>query len=237
MRKFFLLLLFLFSVGFAVYALMTAPGRLKQVELVVVEKHGNWRDQIDQYIVSLVQPGESVSPLLVEELKERLSSLPWVKREEIEVRGDKLTIKIWETPPAFYLYFNGNFYLIGDNDFVLERGQKKEKNLPIYYYSGKNSPFTMERGFLKLRKTVKMEIKLVKTRIKELTLQGEAPQVILSDAFVSLIFKRGRIIVYLGAEENSWSNFLSFLSKARRLEPGVYDFRFYDILTRRRKKQ
>jgi len=230
-------LLILLIGGVIVYAVVNAPGHLKQVELLVVEKHGNWKDQIGQYVVSLVQPGESVSPALIEELSEKLSSLPWVEREEITVKGDRLTIKIWETKPLFYLSFNGSPYLIGDNDFVLEKSRKPSGNLPIYYYKGRSSPFTMEKGFLKLKKTVKMEIKLVNNRIKELTLQGEPPQIILSDAFISLTFKKGRVIVYLGAEEVSWDNFTDFLSKAGKLKPGVYDFRFYDMLTRGRKER
>ena len=237
MKKFVVFLVPLTVLAIVIYGIVTAPGHLRQVELVVVEKHGNWKDEISQYVVSLVQPGESVSPQLVEELQERLNSLPWVERARVKVTGDRMTVKIWETLPSFYLAFKGSLYLIGRNGFVLEKSRKFEQDLPIYYYNGGSSPFTMEKGFLKLRKTVKMEIKLVNNRIKELTLKGEPPQIILGDSYVSLIFRKGRVIVYLGAEERSWDNYERFVSMAGSLKPGVYDFRFYDMLIRGRKEQ
>lgn len=235
MKRFVVFVFLFLFVGFVVYGVLNAPGHLKEVEIIVVEKHGNWKEQISQYVVSLIQPGESISSALIEKLSDKLDSLPWVSRKEILIKGNKLTIKVWETIPTFYLFFNRNYYLIGDNDFVLEKSSRAIRSLPVYYYKGAESPFVTDRGFLKIRKTVKMEIKLANNRIKELTLKGEPPQIILSDNFITLIFRKGRIIVYLGTETTSWDNYKKFVSLAGFLKPGIYDFRFYDMLTRGRK--
>jgi len=230
-KRVLILLFFLFGLaGLVFYGVKTAPSKLGQVELLVVEKHGSWKDQISQFVVSVVKPGESISPQLLKELQARIEELPWVKRAELSAKGSKLTVRIWETAPQFYVAFNGDYYLVGDNDFVLSKGKNRTLSLPVYYYEGKTSPFTVEKGFLKLKKTVKMEIKLANNRIKELSLAGEPPQVILTDAYATLVFKRGKVIVYLGSEENAWEKYQEFVSKAKSLKPGVYDFRFYDML-------
>jgi len=231
-----LLVLLLGLAGFIFYTVKNAPSRLSQVELLVVEKHGNWKDQISQFIVSIVKPGESITLDLLLDLKRQIEELPWVKRAELTAEGSKLTIQIWETSPEFYIAFGGYYYLIGENDFVLAKGKNRTRPLQVYYYRGKTSPFTVEKGFLKLKKTVKMEIKLANNRIKELSLVGEPPQVILTDTYATLVFKRGKVIVYLSSEENSWEKYQTFVSKAGSLKPGVYDFRFYDMLIAGRKK-
>jgi cell division septal protein FtsQ len=229
-RLLILLFLLVALAAFVFYTVKTAPSRLSQVELQVVERHGNWKDRISQFVVSVVRPGQSISPELLEELKGRIEELPWVKRAELSAKGSKLTVKIWEATPRFYVAFNGDYYLIGNNDFVLSKEKRPALPLTVYYYRGKTSPFTVEKGFLKLKKTVKMEIKLANNRIKELSLAGEPPQVILTDTYVTLVFRRGKVIVHLGSEENAWEKYQDFVSRSGNLRPGVYDFRFYDML-------
>ena len=233
MKKVLILFFLVFSLtAFVLYTVKTAPGKLGQVELVMVKKYGNWKDQISQSVVSAVRPGQSISPELLKELKAKIEQLPWVERAELSAKGSKLTVKIWEVAPRFYVAFNGNYYLIGDNDFVLSKEKNRTLSLPVYYYRGKTSPFSSEKGFLKLKKTVKMEIKLANNRIKELSLAGEPPQIILTDTYATLVFKRGKVIVYLSSEEYTWEKYQEFVSRAKSLKPGVYDFRFYDMLVR-----
>jgi len=230
-KRLALFLLFVAAVIFVVvYGVATAPSKLSQVEIVVSGGKGLWKKQISQFVVSVVRPGQSISPDAISSLEESIEALPWVKEAEVVARGDKLIVKVKEAVPEFYVVFNGNFYLVGSGDFVLEKGKKRSFNLPVYYYKGKTSPFTIDKGFLKLKKTVKMEIKLVNKRIKELRLNGEPPQVTLTDAFVALAFKRGKVVVFLSPEERSWVRYQQLLSKAGTLKPGVYDFRFYDMV-------
>jgi len=235
MRKILLLIFAIFGIlGFIFYTISTAPSKLSQVELIVAEKHGNWKDKISQFVVSIVTPGQEITPQLIDSIREQIEELPWVKRAQVGAKGDKLIVRIWESSPLFYIAFNGEFYLVGDNDFILSKGKRRSEPLPVYYYRGKNPPFSVEKGFLKLKKTVKMEIKLANNRIKELSWAKEPPQVILSDAYVTLVFKRGKVIIHLGAERNSWDRCQEFTSRAGSVKPGVYDFRFFDMMVKGR---
>ncbi|WP_457681740.1 hypothetical protein [Thermovibrio sp.] len=230
--KFLILFLLLSSLSLTAYLVLRTPKTLKEIDVVVVEKHGNWKAQISQHLLATVRPGAELSPLLVEEVKRELSNLPWIRKSSVNLEGGVLKVKIWEEPPSYSLYYKGSYYLVGENGFVLSKESSPPPNLPVYYYRDKDFPFTLKDGFLKVGKTVKMEIKLANNRIKELFLNGEPPQVFLGGGYTTLIFKKSRVLVYLSPEEKSWENFENFLSEASYLKPGVYDFRFYDMLVK-----
>ena len=232
-RKLLLLFLILSAPLLVVYGVLVAPGKLNQVDIQVVEGRGDWKSQISKYVVTMVQPGQLVTPSFADELERRINSLPWVREAEVEVKGGRLTIKVKEASPSFYLIFDKNVYLIGENDFVLEIG-KKRFSLPTYYYCGESTPFSVEEGFLKLKFPVKMEVELLKSRLRELNLGGESPQAVLSETPVILAYRGKGVIVYLSPEKKSWEQFEEFKRRAKALNPGIYDFRYYDILVRGR---
>ncbi|WP_457755051.1 cell division protein FtsQ/DivIB [Thermovibrio ammonificans] len=227
----------LIAVGLATYAVLTAPSKLKSIEISIVERHGNWKGRISEFLLSMVQPGQNITPETVEELKETLNSLPWVRRSEVSASGDVLKVRVWETRPSLYIFYNGNTYVIGENDFVLDRVPGIPKGATVLYYSGKTPPFTVENGFLKLKKTVKMEIKLTEDKVKQLQLKGKPPEILFTDTGVKLILGDNKVLVYLSPEANSWHNFQHFREMAEGLNPGIYDFRFHDMLVRGRQQK
>jgi hypothetical protein len=239
LKKWLILLGVAIALGsFTLYAIVTTPTKLKRVELIVKEKHGNWKVNIGEFVFSLFQSGQTVTPQLIEELKEEISELPWVEKCKVEAKGSEIKIEVWETKPALYLFYNGQTYTIGDNDFVLgaEPGVARDKK-PLFFFSGKESPFTVENGFLKLKKTVKMEIKLAEEKVKRLEGTGEPPKVLFTDTGVVLALGGSKVLVYLSPDADSWNNFEEFRKAAGHLSPNVYDFRFHDMLIKGRQAQ
>ena len=222
--------MFVSILGFFLYGMVSAPSKLNQVEFVVVEKSGSWKEEISKYVLSYVRLGQDLTPEFVSALKSEIESLPWVNRCELSVKGGTLTVKIWEARPEFILLFGKKSYLIGENGFVLKEGSTIPSGYPIFFYRGKSSPFTVVNGFLKIKKSVKMELRLIKSKLNEIKLKGRKPEISLLDCGVQLAFKRPPVLVYLGIGEiNSWRRFEE-LSQKDFLKPGVYDFRFEQML-------
>ena len=223
--------------AFFLYGIATAPSRLKQVEFVVVEKSGPWKANISQYVLSYVRLGQDLTPEFLSTLKEQIESLPWVSRCELGVEGDTLIIKIWETHPSYILFFDKKSYLIGENGFVLEQDSKVCNGCPVFFYRGKNSPFTAVNGFLKVKKSVKMELELLNSKLKEIKLNGKEPQVSLLDCGVQLAFKSPPVLTYFGVGSSEGWGYFEELSKNSFLKPGVYDFRFEEMLVIKGRKE
>lgn len=215
--------------GFVLYGIYTAPSKLNQIEFVVVEKKGPWKADISQYVLSYVQMGQDLTPRFLSNLRNTVKSLPWVKKCDIEIKGGKLTVKIWETSPRLVLIFDRDSYLIGNNWFVLQKGVKTTGSYPIFFYRGKTSPFTVVNGFLKLKRSVKMELELLNSKLNEIELKGKKPEVSLLDSGVQLAFKNPPLLVYLGIGGSGWKQFEE-LSKENFFKPGIYDFRFEQML-------
>ncbi len=217
--------------GALAFTLLKSPANLKEVKVTVVEKHGNWRGRIVQYLLTLVSPGESITPEKERELEKELLSLPWISKVQVKSEAHKLLVKIWEEKPSFYLVFKGVPYVIGENDFVLDKGFKFP-SLPVYYYVGNNSPFSQEKGFLKVNKLVKMKIELAEREKRGLEVGNEKPKISITGTGFILTYKKGKVAVYLGNNPKLWENFRTFLKEAGKPLPGIYDFRFYDMLIR-----
>jgi hypothetical protein len=229
-----LFLLITAIVGTIVYGFTTAPQKIKQVKLEIAEGSGIWKSQISQQIFPLIKPGERIDPEELEYLEETINSLPWVKSCKIALRSRKLTVRVVESKPSFGIFFAGNTYIIGEDGFVLDKKSGIYPIDPLYYYKGKISPFTMENGFIKLKNIIEMEISLVKERLKSLKIGKLKPEITITDTGINLIFPETKTIVYLDNSGNSWNNFLKFDKLAKGLIPGVYDFRFSNLLIRGR---
>lgn len=224
------LLLALFIVGSTVvYGIVTAPSKLSQVEFIVVEKTGPWKADISQYLLSYVHVGQDLTPDFLSNLKEEVEALPWVKKCDLDVKGGKLTVKIWETRPEFILISDKEIYLIGENGFVLKKGVGRENGYPIFFYRGKSSPFTTVNGFLILKKSVKMELKLLSSKLSEIELERKKPEISLLDSGVQLAFKSPPVLIYLGIWGDAWEQF-NKMSKKGFFKPGVYDFWFEQMM-------
>ncbi len=228
------LLLIVTIVGIIVYGFTTAPQKIKQVKLEISEGSGIWKPQISQQIFPLVKPGERMDPEELEYLEETINALPWVKSCEIVLKNGTLIVRIVESKPCLGIFFAGNTYLIGEDGFVLDKKPGVYSIDPLYYYKGKTSPFTMENGFIRLKNIIEMEISLVKERLKSLKIEELKPEITITDIGINLIFPETKTIVYLDNSGNSWNNFIKFDKLAKGLIPGVYDFRFSNLLIRGR---
>ena len=230
MKRKWLLLAVLIVTGLGLlYSVLVAPSKLSQVQFVVVEKGGAWKSDISRYVLSYVHLGQDLTPEFLADLRKKIESLPWVRRCSIDVKGGKLIVKIWEVHPKFVLIFNRESYLVGENDFVLKKGVEKIESYPVYFYRGKSSPFTVENGFLRLKKSVKMKLSLLALELRELNLKGKKPQISLLDSGVQLAFESPPLLVFLGIGGDAWNRFDRFF-KGGFLKPGVYDFRFEQML-------
>ena len=229
LKWFLLAALVVLTAGVFLYGIATAPSKLKRVEFVVVERTGSWKANISQYVLSYVRSGQDLTPDFLSVLRKQVESLPWVRSCKVYVRNDTLIIEIWETHPSYILFFDRMSYLIGEDGYVLEQGSKIQGKYPIFFYKGRVSPFTVVNGFLKLRKSVKMELELLKSKLKEIKLSGRNPQVSLLDCGVQLAFKSPPLLVFLGVGSSGWEQF-ERLSKSGFMKPGIYDFRFEEML-------
>ena len=228
LRWFFLFVLFILGTT-VVYGIVTAPSKLSQVEFVVLEKTGPWKVDISQYVLSYVHVGQDLTPEFLSNLKEEIEALPWVKKCDLDVKGGKLIVKIWETRPEFILISDKETYLIGENGFVLKKGIRKKSGYPVFFYRGKSSPFTVINGFLMLKKSVKMELNLLSSKLSEIELEGRKPEISLLDSGVQLAFRSPPVLIYLGIGGDAWEQF-NKLSKENFFKPGVYDFRFEQMM-------
>ncbi|SMP04854.1 hypothetical protein SAMN06265339_0257 [Desulfurobacterium pacificum] len=223
---------------FTAYTVINAPGKLQNVEIKFNNVPPEWKPYISQYIFSVVKLGEELNPQEIKYLKSVLSSLPWIKGYNISLKGNVLEISLEREEPSYFLITKENQYLIGRNGFVLEKNGKTFKGkLPAFYYYGKVSPFTLSGEFVKIKPIVAEEIKLLKNRLKEAKIKGEIPQVTITDVGIVLVYRKNRLTVYLDNNENSWSNFKKFTTRAPNLSAGVYDFRFHDLLVEGRKEK
>jgi len=217
------------SVLFISYLLLNAPSKLENVSFIIVKKTGPWKEKIVQNALLFLRPGLDISPEIVDEVEKKLSSLPWVEKCRVSVKGGNLSVEIWEEPVAYGLSFEGKTYLIGKNGFVLSDELDRNFNGEIFSYRGKTSPFFSENGFLRVKNSVKIEINLVKSKLKELKLDRGNFHIILQDVGVALSLKRPPSLIYLGYEGSSWERFLSLLRRGF-LKPGIYDLRYSDML-------
>ena len=227
---FFLLII----VGIALYGYITAPQTVEQVELEIEKETGNWKSEISQFVFTLVKPGERIELEELDYLREKLESLPWIDRCSVLLFNGVLKVKVWETSPAFAVFFAGNTYILNKEGFVLDKISGLKNFSPIYYYKGKTSPFTFDREFVRIKNIIRTEIALVKERLGAFKGSQEKPEIVLTDTGVNLIFKKQKVIVYLDNSENSWSNFAKFDRLVSELPAGIYDFRFFDMLVRGR---
>jgi hypothetical protein len=225
-----LLLLLIFLAFYRGYA--TAPQVVDRVEIEIRGSKSGWKSEITQYVLNLVKPGESVDMEELTYLKEKLESLPWVETCSLSISSRTLTVKVVEAKPALALFFDGYTYLLNKKGYVLERLEGVANFSPIYYYKGKSSPFVVENDFVKIKHVLKTQIELISRKLQTSAAFGEKPEVTLTEAGAGLIFKSSRMIVYLDNSENAWNNFIGFKGAIGRLQPGVYDFRFYDMLVR-----
>ena len=212
----------------------TAPQVVDRVEIEVEGGTARWKSEVSQYILTMVKPGESVDMEEMKYLREKLESLPWVKRCELSLSSGALTVKLLEAKPSFALFFGGHTYLLNSEGYVLEKVEGTAKFSPTYYYKGKTSPFVIDRGFVKIKNMLKTEIELVNRRLRTSLTSSEKPEIALTDTGAGLIFKDSKVIVHLDNGENAWNNFMGFKKLMGHLQPGVYDFRFYDMLVRGR---
>ncbi len=231
MRKFLAFIFLLIFLGASAFFILKSPSNLKEVKLLIVEKYGDWKGNITQYLLTVVSPGVSITPELEEELKKRLLSLPWVHRVQLKPEADKLVVKVWEERPSFYLVFGGVPYVVGENWFILDKGFKFP-SLPTYYYVGNTSPFSLENGFLRINKLVKMKINLAEREKRGLEVGEERPKISITDTGFILTYRKNKVVVYLGNNPKLWGNFRTFLKEVGKPLPGIYDFRFYDMLVR-----
>ena len=227
--RWFLLAVLVITGAIFLYGVVTAPSKLSQIEFVVVEKSGPWKADISQYVLSYVHVGQDLTPEFLSNLKKEIEALPWVEKCRLKVDGGKLTVQIWETHPKFVLIADRETYLIGENGFVLKKGVGKIGSYPVFFYKGKYAPFTVKNGFLMLKKSVKMELKLLSSKLSEIELKGKKPEISLLDSGVQLAFKSPPFLVYLGIGGDAWDRF-SRLSRKGFFKPGVYDLRFEQMM-------
>ena len=235
--RWFLLAVLAVLTGVFLYGVATAPSKLKKIEFVIVEKNGSWKANISQYVLSYVHSGQDLTPDFLSVLKEQVEALPWVRSCDVYVEGGTLTIKIWEARPSYVLFFDKKGYLIGEDGFVLEQETRVRGKYPMFFYKGKSSPFTAENGFLRVKKSVKIEMELLKSKLKEIKLNGRNPQVSLLDCGVQLAFKSPPVLVFLGVGGGSGWNYFERLSGNNFLKPGIYDFRFEEMLLIKGRKE
>jgi len=223
------LLLFLLAVNVAVFISFSVAKREGGAISLVVRDGGEWEREVLKSLLSYAEGREELYP---EEVKRFAQSLPWVKRARVKQSTNRLIVEIEEVRPAYYLVVSGKFYLVGENGMVLAQEERAFRELPVYYYEGKSLPFIADGPFLKVQKTVKMELELVGEKLKKLKSEGENPQIVMSDAFITLVFREKKAIVRLSLEERGWDNFFHFFRLTGGIIPGLYDFRFYDMLIR-----
>lgn len=226
--RWLLFFFFLCVTAVALYGVFTAPAKLEKLS-VVVEGKGSWKADISQYVLSYVHMGQDLTPETLAALEKDVESLPWVSKCKLEVKGTTLIIRVWETKPSFILVFGKKNYLIGENGYILGEEERLAGGYPNFFYRGKLSPFIVEGGFLRIRKSVKMEIDLVESRLREINVKGLKPVISLLDSGVQVMFKKPPVLVYLGIDGDSWSEF-ERLERGKFLKPGVYDFRFAQLL-------
>ncbi|MEO2068410.1 MAG: hypothetical protein ABGX27_02750 [Desulfurobacteriaceae bacterium] len=234
MKKLIFLVIVLFLVGISIYGFLTAPQKVEKIKLEIENGNGTWELQISQYVFPLVRPGETVDIEELEYLKRTIDSLPWVKDNKIFFNAGTLIIKVKEEKVAFSLFYNGYTYFLNDEGFVLDKKEGFVPQKPIYYYKGKSSPFVLVNSFFKLKNLIKMEISLLEERLKETKIYLLNPEIILTDIGINLVFPKTKTIIYLDNSGNSWNNFLRFDRIAKGLIPGIYDFRFSNLLIRGR---
>lgn len=234
MKKLVIFSSVIICLGIAIYGFLTAPQKIEQVKLEIPNGNGIWEPQISQQIFSLVKPGDRIDPEEFEYLKETLNNLPWIKRCKLAIKNGTLIVRVIEPKPFMGIFFAGKTYLIVKNGFVLAKQSRIYPINPLYYYKGKTSPFTVKNGFIRLKRTVEMEISFTRDRINRLKIKQLKPEITITDIGVNLVFPKSRTIVYLDNTENSWNNFIKYDTLAKGLIPGIYDFRFSNLLVRGR---
>ena len=158
-----------------------------------------------------------------------LKETPWVK--SCKEKGN--TFILTATPPLFAIIWRDKRFLIGENFFVLSESNEFP-SLPEYFYGGKDSPFFKKGRNLKLKKILSFQVSLLKNRLSLQNLK-EVPKIVIGEVGIGLIFPKSGVIVMLDSTVKSWKTFYGFLSKFKKIPPGIYDFRFSDLLVRRTK--
>ena len=230
----FLIGLVTFLLGFITYGFLTAPQKVDSLKLEMEGRDNRWESKISKYIVDMTTPGETMDVEELEYLKSFIRSLPWVNNAEIFIKSGTLIVKVKEEKIAFSLFYNGYTYLLSKEGFVLDEKKGPVSQEPIYYYKGKISPFILEEGFLRLKNLVKMEISLLRNRLKDSEIFKLNPEITLTDVGIVLVFPKTKTIIYIDNTGSSWNNFLNFVKIAGGIVPGVYDFSFSNLLIRRR---
>ena len=222
--------------GIVVGGLLEAPRQFKDLELKVEGRSPEWKKDVSQFIFTLVQPGEEINEGKLKFVESQIKKLPWVETCEVSFSGTVLKVKVTQRKPVLAILYKRNYYLIGKNGFVLSTQRAKPENLPVYFYKGNSSPFTIRNGFLKMKNTISFEIALLKNRLPGLKVAGEKPEAVLTDVGITLAFKKSKLIVYLDGSEKSWQELLKLKEKMGRLSPGIYDLRYNGMVVRGRKE-
>lgn len=216
--------------AFWTFTLTRAPSKLENVNFLIKNEKSLWKEKILQAVLPMVKSGTDLSPQFTESLRKNINSLPWVKKCEVKAIGNILTIEIWEERASFYLTFNKKIYTIGKNGCVLETTSHPRLKIPIFFFKGKISPFLTENSCLKLKNSVRILTELLRNRLKEIELEGYKPEITLLDTGVQLAFHTPPFLVYLGMEKDEWEKFIQLLKERKLFKPGIYDFRYSQLL-------
>ncbi len=229
MKRVALFITLLLFVVFTTYGLLKAPQKVGQVELVVEGGKGKWKEKISERVLSLIIPDQTVDPETIKEWESIIKELPWVRECKVSASGSKITVKVKEEVPSFSICYKNRCFLLGENGFVLDELKSKPNSIPVYYYKGKTPPFRLENGFLKLKNLVKIELELLRGRLVE-SGYSEHPEIILTDEGTMLVFRKKKMVVFLGIDSNAWRNFKHYSELVKKPHPGLYDFRYNDAL-------
>ncbi len=224
------------TAGIAIIGVLSAPPKVNKIELQVIGSSENWKENISQYVFSLITPGEELDSEKLNFLVKEINKLPWVSKCNVSTFGNILRIEVKEAKPVFGIFYKGTTYLIGSNGYVLTRAQGKSNIHPIYYYNGKTSPFTSKGEFIRIKNIIKLEIELIKDKLTNLETLGEKPEIILTDIGITLVFRKSKVIVYLDSSSEAWKNFTKLKKEMGKLPAGIYDLRYNGMVIRGRRE-
>ncbi len=215
----------------ALFIYLSSPKQVKKIN--IVDPMSLWSKEIDSFIFGVVKPGQKLSDEDINAIKRAILRLPWVKRAEIYFKNGVLQIDIDEEPPQYCVFWNGLYYWVGENEYVLA-ATKSSCPFQTYLYVGKDSFYDVEEsnGTSKVKETFSFEIELINDWLKKGNPIKEKPEIVITDYGTKLIYPHHKLIVYLGNSENSWKNFQRLFKIVRNPKRGIYDFRYSDLLVR-----
>ncbi|SNR69727.1 cell division protein FtsQ/DivIB [Desulfurobacterium atlanticum] len=227
-KPFFLIFLFFISLSAAgIY--LYSPMKIEKIEIKLDKNL--WGKEISEAISGSINLNSTVDEVKLEEIKEFLEKLPWVKSASVSFLKGTLNINIKEEPVKLCILSGNTTYNVGENGYLLAKRKELCKKINSYFYKGRSDFFTMETtGYLKVKNSILLEIELISTYLSKNNIIKEKPEILLTDTGVKLLYPENKIIVFLGNGGESWQNFKKLFRILDKPYSGYYDLRFSGLL-------